>query len=560
MDLSYARNNNGLADIHTQIGNYKEAEKYIDKSLQVAHSLKDTFQLGSSYLGKSNLMLKLKDEAKAQLFIDSAMYVMKNVKHCEPCYNIAKTLNAAIKNLSGNYSGALTELKEVEAFYNGEGKGQKPEPFFFTEKARAYLGLKKYNNAIQTINSVKVAEQTFNKDVSDNYDILSKSYEGLGDYKNALKNYRLHGQAEDTLAKWRNSSEATRLELEYQFKQQQLKSQLDFQTQMNKQKSTRNWILFLGVSALLLALGLYARLRFTRKTQKLLQYKNEIIEAEKEKAEDALVALKQTQNQLIQSEKLASLGELTAGIAHEIQNPLNFVNNFSELSVDLAKDIKDELHKPAIDKPYVEDLLTDLTANQEKINHHGKRAASIVSGMLEHSRASTGKKELTDVNKLCDEYFRLSYHGLRAKNKDFNAEMITHFDTTIPKIEIIPQDVGRVILNLINNAFYAVNQKRIMDDGQGTIEKEKYTPTVTITTLKTDNAIEIKVKDNGIGMSENVKAKVFQPFFTTKPTGSGTGLGLSLAYDIITKGHGGELKVETKVGEGSIFIIQLPII
>lgn len=230
MDFSYARNNEVLAGIHTRIGNYKEAEKYINKSLKVAHSLKDTFQLGSSYLGKSNLMLKLKDEAKAQLFIDSALYVMKNVKHCEPCYNIAKTLNAANKNLSGNYSGALAELKEIEAFYNGESKGQMPEPFFFTEKAKAYLGLKKYDSAIQTINSMKVVEQTYNKDVSENYDILSKAYEGKGDYHMALKTYRLHVQTEDTLARWRNSSEATRLELENQFTKQQLKSQLNFQT------------------------------------------------------------------------------------------------------------------------------------------------------------------------------------------------------------------------------------------------------------------------------------------------------------------------------------------
>ena len=284
MDISYARNNEAIALIHIQIGNYKEAEKYIDKSLQIAHFLKDTFQLGSSYLGKSNLMLKLKDEAKAQFFIDSAMYVMKNVKHCEPCYNIAKTLNAAIKNLSGNYSGALSELKEIEVFYK-KGEGPMPEPVFFTEKARAYLGLKKYESAIQILNAVKVAEHTYNKDVSDNYDILSKAYEGIGDYNNALKNFRLHVQAEDTLAVWQNSSEATRLELENQFTQQQLQSELDFQTQMNVQKSTRNWILFLGIAALLLAMGLYLRLRYTRKTQRLLQHKNEIIEAEKEKAQ-----------------------------------------------------------------------------------------------------------------------------------------------------------------------------------------------------------------------------------------------------------------------------------
>jgi len=290
------------------------------------------------------------------------------------------------------------------------------------------------------------------------------------------------------------------------------------------------------------------------------------IQTEKAKAEEALKILKATQNQLIQSEKLAGLGELTAGIAHEIQNPLNFVNNFAELSVDLAKDINSEIRKPEMDKEYLEELLTDLTHNQEKINLHGKRASSIVKGMLEHSRASTGVKELTDINKLCDEYFRLAYHGLRAKDKDFNCELISKFDEALPKIEIIPQDVGRVVLNLINNAFYAVNE-RANKKRSGNFESSPnvenlrgYKPMVTVTTQKTDNGIEIRVKDNGTGMPESVKEKIFQPFFTTKPTGSGTGLGLSLAYDIITKGHSGILKVESKEGEGSEFVIFLPIL
>ena len=269
--------------------------------------------------------------------------------------------------------------------------------------------------------------------------------------------------------------------------------------------------------------------------------------------QNSLLELKATQAQLIQSEKLASLGELTAGIAHEIQNPLNFVNNFSELSVDLVKDLKDELKRPEKDETYIDELFDDLSQNQEKINHHGKRASSIVKGMLEHSRASTGVKELTDINKLADEYLRLSYHGLRAKDNTFNAdyELIVH--ENLPKIEVIPQDMGRVLLNLINNAFYAVNEK----NKQNT-EGVFYKPTVTVSTQQLDNQIIIKVKDNGIGMPESVRAKVFQPFFTTKPTGQGTGLGLSLAYDIVTKGHGGTLEVISTEGVGSEFIISLP--
>ncbi len=236
------------------------------------------------------------------------------------------------------------------------------------------------------------------------------------------------------------------------------------------------------------------------------------------------------------------------------------------MSVDLVKDLKDEFKKPEKDEVYIDDLFDDLSQNQEKINHHGKRASSIVKGMLEHSRASTGVKELTDINQLADEYFRLSYHGMRAKDKDFNADFTTDFDENLPKIEVIPQDIGRVLLNLINNAFYAVNQRKLLSND------ENYTPSVSVTTKQLENAIEVRVKDNGTGMSESVRAKVFQPFFTTKPTGQGTGLGLSLAYDIVTKGHGGTLEVESTVmlpntrddgaegdkGVGSEFIITLP--
>ena len=279
------------------------------------------------------------------------------------------------------------------------------------------------------------------------------------------------------------------------------------------------------------------------------------IQTEKKRAEDALSELRITQTQLIQKEKLASLGELTAGIAHEIQNPLNFVNNFSELSVELIEELKSPLTPKG--GTLEAELLSDISQNLEKINHHGKRASSIVKGMLEHSRASTGVKEWININKLADEYLRLSYHGLRAKDKDFNADFSTDFDVNLPKIEVIPQDIGRVLLNLINNAFYAVNQRKQQLDASSELASS-YTPSVIVYTQQSDSQIIIKIKDNGIGMSEATKAKVFQPFFTTKPTGQGTGLGLSLAYDIVTKGHGGTLEVESEEGEGSIFIIQLP--
>jgi len=270
----------------------------------------------------------------------------------------------------------------------------------------------------------------------------------------------------------------------------------------------------------------------------------------------SLEELKATQSQLIQSEKMASLGELTAGIAHEIQNPLNFVNNFSEVSNELIQEIKEERAKKQedIDETLVTEILDDITKNLEKINHHGKRADAIVKGMLQHSRSTNNAvKEPTDINKLADEYLRLAYHGLRAKDKSFNATMHTEFDETIGKIEVIPQDIGRVILNLITNAFYATNEKQALRQAQG----DNYEPTVTVATKKVGDKVEVSVKDNGNGIPQKVLDKIFQPFFTTKPTGQGTGLGLSLSYDIV-KAHGGVLRVETKESDGSEFIFQLP--
>jgi signal transduction histidine kinase len=276
------------------------------------------------------------------------------------------------------------------------------------------------------------------------------------------------------------------------------------------------------------------------------------LEAAKKQVDKTLTELKSTQSQLIQSEKMASLGELTAGIAHEIQNPLNFVNNFSEVNKELLAEMNDEITKGNYDE--VKALAKDVIENEEKINHHGKRADAIVKGMLQHSSSSTGVKEPININALADEYLRLSYHGLRAKDKSFNATLKTDFDETIGNINIIPQDIGRVVLNLITNAFYAVNEKKL--SAVVTPEAVKYEPTVSISTKKLNGKVEIKVADNGNGIPQKIIDKIFQPFFTTKPTGQGTGLGLSLSYDII-KAHGGELKVETKEGEGSIFTILL---
>jgi two-component system NtrC family sensor kinase len=294
-----------------------------------------------------------------------------------------------------------------------------------------------------------------------------------------------------------------------------------------------------------------------KEKQQILATQNEILESQvidrTAALSKSLNELKATQSQLIQSEKMASLGELTAGIAHEIQNPLNFVNNFSEVNVELLNELKDGplQQLPENEKKEAAGIVEDLSQNLEKISIHGKRADAIVKGMLLHSRISTGQKELVDINALADEYLRLSFHGFRAKDKSFNAKLNTDFDGSIEKIDIIPQDIGRVLLNLYNNAFYAVNEK-IKQQLQG------YEPEVTVITKKAEDKIEIKVRDNGVGIPHKVIDKIFQPFFTTKPTGQGTGLGLSLSYDIV-KAYGGEIKVETREEAFTDFMVQLPI-
>ncbi len=294
----------------------------------------------------------------------------------------------------------------------------------------------------------------------------------------------------------------------------------------------------LGIAFTLLVFAIFLFIIFKRKQKA------------KKDIEGAYNQLKATQNQLVQAEKMASLGELTAGIAHEIQNPLNFVNNFAEVSEELAAELKDELNNGEFEE--AKEISSDIINNLKKISQHGKRASFIVNGMLEHSRTGSGEKTPTDIKLLAEEFLKLSYHGLRAKDKSFQADFEIRADETLPKVNVVSQDFGRVLLNLINNAFYAVGKKA----KRGI---ENYHPKVLVEITSHQNNLKIRVKDNGNGIPEEIKDKIFQPFFTTKPTGKGTGLGLSLSYDIITKGHGGEIKVETKQGQGSEFIIVLPV-
>jgi two-component system NtrC family sensor kinase len=375
--------------------------------------------------------------------------------------------------------------------------------------------------------------------------LLSSSYEGRND-KESLRYYKIAVAAQDSLLNDEKAKQFQIISLNERTREADLK-----QAAIAYQNKMRLYVVILALAlTTCIIVFLWLNNKKQQKANALLSKQKREIEEQRDQTNKALGELQKTQTQLIQSEKMASLGELTAGIAHEIQNPLNFVNNFSEVNTELIDEMQVEIDKGNLSG--VKAIAVDLKENEQKINMHGKRADSIVKSMLEHSRISSGQKELTDLNALADEYMRLSYHGLRAKDKTFNSAMETNLDSDLPKVNVVPQDIGRVLLNLFNNAFYAVHQKKKQN-------QEGYLPQVTLTTSKKDGFIEIAVKDNGNGIPDNIKDKIMQPFFTTKPTGEGTGLGLSLSYDIVVKAHGGSIVANSKEGEGSEFIIKLPV-
>jgi len=404
-----------------------------------------------------------------------------------------------------------------------------------TLKGRIYLTKGDLDSAlICTLASIQFAS-SINDGVgkADNMLQLSKIYKSKKDFSTAYDYMEKEKIIRDSL----NTNYVEKL---MQFQTLDYDQKIQLQALERERELVRNqnkmYAMLAGLGVILLAaLFLYRNNRQKQKANKVLAA--------------TLGSLKSTQSQLIQSEKMASLGELTAGIAHEIQNPLNFVNNFSEVNKELLVEMNEEIEKGNLEE--VKAIAKDVTDNEEKINHHGKRADSIVKGMLQHSRSSNGTKEPTDINALADEYLRLAYHGLRAKDKTFNATIKTNFDETIGNINIIPQDMGRVILNLINNAFFVVDEKKKQIG-------DAFKPTVSVSTKKVSDKIEIKVADNGNGIPQKVLDKIFQPFFTTKPTGQGTGLGLSLSYDIV-KAHGGDIQVNTNLNEGTAFTISLPL-
>ncbi len=422
--------------------------------------------------------------------------------------------------------------------------------------AQAYSGIstlymvqKKYAEAIPFLEKAVAAgkENEYNEFINTLYADLVTCYEATGNAAKALAAFKKYDENKDSTRSRENIQKATEMTMNFAFEKQQAIAKAEQDRKDAEAKRVRNQQLLLIVLLAIVVLAVVGIAFIQYRNNRQKQKANLDLQRQKQKVELTLAELKSAQAQLIQSEKMASLGELTAGIAHEIQNPLNFVNNFSELNNELIEEMSGET-----DTEEIKAIAADIKQNNEKIAFHGRRADAIVKGMLQHSRQSKGVKEATDMNALCDEYLRLSYHGLRAKDKAFNADFKTSFDERIGKIMIVPQDMGRVLLNLLNNAFYAVNEKR-------KTAGDTYKPLVSVVTKRVNDTVEIIVSDNGGGIPQTVIDKIFQPFFTTKPTGQGTGLGLSLSYDIITKEHGGNIRVESKEGESTVFIIQLPV-
>ena len=533
-----------LSVYYIESGNYQEAIKYSTLTLQQAV---EYYKAGGvDKETASSLIFNANNISLAKILsnqLDSVDYFLTMAEKATnpadyPSIAYLKQIRSLYNIRLGYYNEADSLLQQCWKLINkyrmgvSLGSGNMIPDYYL-----ALLRIKQNRNNEAIALLLKDIERVKNlrSNVLRDYKLLADLYEKNADHIKAKETYKSFISLQDSLladqAKYRTISfEAEQDMNEKEISITKLKGE-------NKISSlTRNFTIGLAALLIILAGSIYSRFRSKRKANLVL--------------EKTLTELKSTQSQLIQSEKMASLGELTAGIAHEIQNPLNFVNNFSEVNTELLAEMNEEIEKGNYAE--VKLIAKDFTANEEKINYHGKRAGDIVKAMLQHSRnSSAGAKELTDINKLADEYLRLAYHGLRAKDKSFNATMKTDFDQHIGNINIIPQDIGRVILNLITNAFYVVDEKK----KSGIMS---YEPTVFVSTKKVNNTIEISVKDNGNGIPQKVMDKIFQPFYTTKPTGKGTGLGLSLSYDII-KAHGGEIKVENKEQEGAAFIIILPV-
>ncbi len=543
-NIARAMGNIGTAYSYNEF-TYDKALGYYLKALPISEELGDNNTMGALLVNIGETYLKRNKDDSALYYFKKSLDAYANTE------NIPYSLNDIGRTYTkkGNYNLAIQYHKKALSFASKLNL-QLDIVQSYLGLGDAYYNTANYNLAIAAYQKAQTTsyDNKLKKELRDAYHGLATTYAAIKDYYRAFNFQTLYTNIKDTLINLEIAEKVTNLQTNFDLQKKQ--GQIDILTrdkalqnlELKRQKFVRDTLLaslFFVIVIIFILYKLYRKVG--RRTLQLRR---------------SLEELKATQAQLIQSEKMASLGSLTAGIGHEIQNPLNFVNNFSEVNIELLHELEEGLLRklPEADKAEADEIIKDLAQNMGKINHHGKRADAIIKGMLQHSRKNTGQKELTNINALADEYLRLSYHGLHPKDKSFKIDIKTNYDEALSevegKIDINPQDFGRVLLNLYNNAFYAITEKR---EKQG----ESYKPYISVTTKKLHDRIHVHVRDNGTGIPQRVLDKIYQPFFTTKPTGQGTGLGLSLSYDII-KAHSGELRVETKEGEFAEFIIDIP--
>ncbi len=546
-----------IADIYSLTNNHPTAKHYYNEAITTLRQSNDSISLASALSNAGDELRKIGSYDSALLYFIEAHLIFDKADYLTGkgyalgglgmVYAKMGKNDLAVKDLTE----AIRILEEIQDYY--------PICDYLNSLTDVHLNKGDEQTALNyALRSLHLAEQyALKEQIADANLKLSEVYEKAGNLSQSLKYYKTHIAYRDSINNIKSVQKMADLRTDYEVSQKQVEVNM-----LNQQKrDQKNLVIALGIilGLSVIILGILLRNnRNKRKAYKILNLQKQETDEQKAKAEDALTELQVTQKQLIQSAKMASLGELTAGIAHEIQNPLNFVNNFSEVSVELLGELREgTVNKlTASEKAEASEIINDLAANLKKISDHGKRADSIVKGMLQHSHVSANKKEPTDINALSDEYLRLSYHGLRAKDNTFNISIETSFDNNIEKLLIVPQDIGRVLLNIYNNAFYSVHQKTKLNI-------EGYEPKLWLTTkgiVKNGElkAAHIYIRDNGMGIPDKILNKIYQPFFTTKPAGQGTGLGLSLSYDLITNEHQGQLNVETKEGEYAEFIIELP--
>jgi two-component system, NtrC family, sensor kinase len=546
-----------IADAYSSANNHENANYYYNKAITVLRLSNKPINLASALFNAGDELRKIKSYDSALLYFREANLIFDKADRSNgKGYTLggigmvyAKTgkNDLAVKNLTE----AIRILEEIQDYY--------PICDYLNSLADVYLNKGDDQTALNhALRSLHLAEQYGLKEqIADANLKLSELYERTGNLSLCLKHYKNYIIYRDSVNNIKSVQKMADLRTNYEVSQKQVEVNMLNQQKRNQKNLVVSLGIILGLTIIILGI-LVKNNQNKQKAYKILNIQKQETDKQKAKAEDALNELQVAQKQLIQSEKMASLGELTAGVAHEIQNPLNFVNNFSEVSVELLGElIEGTVNKlAASDKVKADEIINDLADNLKKISHHGKRADSIVKGMLQHSRVSTNKREPTDINALSDEYLRLSFHAFRAKDNTFNISIETGFDSSIEKLLIVPQDIGRVLLNIYNNAFYSVHQK-------AKLNIEGYKPRLWLTTkgIVKDGelkAAQIHIRDNGMGIPDKILNKIYQPFFTTKPAGQGIGLGLFLSYDIITNEHNGQLKVETKEGEYAEFIIELP--